>query len=182
MTETKNTMTATATDEVKDYMLDGTIPYRYAEDGMPVNYGGFFIRENVACCHGCIACMHDKGATGAHCGINGRSIFQWQPCAMSLSKAHVAERLAERREASSWVIAIDSKGRPHYTSFVDPNKVISCKDCPARRDSSMTRFDYDAGECALTGNTTHDYWKCACGFDLDEVERRLAKLAEESER
>ena len=45
MTETKDAMTATTTDEVKDYMLDGTIPYRYAEDGAPVNHGGYFIYQ-----------------------------------------------------------------------------------------------------------------------------------------
>lgn len=45
MTEMKNAMTAATTDEVKDYMLDGTVPYRYTEDGKPVNHGGYFIYQ-----------------------------------------------------------------------------------------------------------------------------------------
>ena len=174
MTEKKST---TATDtKVEDYMLDGTIPYRTADDGQPVNYGGFYVRDGVACCRGCSACVRDNGVTGAHCGLNGRYVFQWQPCSMELGKDEIEKRLAKMRAARSYVIAYDDKGCVRYDSFVDPEKVIKCKDCPARRDSSLTKFMSERGACALTGESTNDYWECNYGFDIEEVERRLGKI------
>lgn len=174
MTDKKNTTTTDT--KVEDYMLDGTIPYRTADDGQPVNYGGFYIRENVACCRGCVACVNDHGVTGTHCGLNGRYVFQWQPCEMNLNKDEIAKRLAKLREAHSYVIAYDDKGCACYDSFVDPPNVIKCGNCPARRDSTLTKFMSERGACALTGDTVNDHWKCNYGFDIEEVERRLAKL------
>ena len=182
MTEMKNAMTAATTDEVKDYMLDGTVPYRYTEDGKPVNHGGYFIYDGVASCRGCVACMRSKESGWYHCGLNGRHVAPWQPCDMRLSKERVAERLTERRRnSSSWVIGIDSKGRPCYDSFVDPDKVVTCKDCPARRSRGTLPPTSGIGECALSGDYVNCYLKCARGFDLEEVERRLAELEEARE-
>ena len=181
MTETKNAMTAAETDEVKDYMLDGTIPYRYTEDGEPVNYGGWFIYDNVTSCRGCVACMRSEGH-GYHCGLNGHSVAQWQPCDMQLSKERIEKRLtARRRNSSSWVIARDEKGNPCYASFVDPDKVIRCKDCPACRDANITRYMDEMGECAFSGNYVNRYLKCDLGFYLEEIERRLAELEKADE-
>ena len=95
---------------------------------------------------------------------------------MNLDKEEIAKRLAKLRDARSYVIAYDDKGRACYDSFVDPSKVIKCVDCPAMRDSTLTKFMSERGACALTEDTVNDHWKCNYGFNIEEVERRLAKL------